>query len=112
MAMEKELLKNAFKKAATIVYPFRDREKIHIPADFRGKIRFYRERCIGCSMCFRVCPSETIEMIEDEKGKRPMFYLDRCTHCAQCEGVCPTNAIELTDQYESAGTDRSEMILK
>lgn len=112
MAMEKELLKHIFKKAFTLRYPFKDKEKVHLPPDFRGKIAFHRERCIGCSMCFRVCPAEVIEIIEDEKGKRPMFYLDRCTHCAQCEDVCPTKAIELTTQYESAGTDRAQMILK
>ena len=112
VAMQRELLRHIFKRAVTLRYPFKDKEKVHIPSDFRGKIVFYRDRCIGCSMCFRVCPAEVIEMINDEKGKRPMFYLDRCTHCAQCEDVCPTKSIELTPQYESAGTDRTQMILK
>ncbi len=112
MSVSPELLKQLFKKRATILYPFKEREKVHNPEGFRGKIAFYRKKCIGCGLCFRVCPSETIEMIEDEKGKRPRFYLDRCTHCQQCEEVCPRKAIELTQFYESVGFDRKLMILE
>ena len=112
MSMSPELLRNFFKKRATILYPFKEREKVHNPDGFRGKIAFHRDRCIGCSLCFRACPSVTIEMIEDEKGNRPKFYLDRCTHCQQCEDVCPTKAIELTKFYESVGFDRASMILE
>jgi formate hydrogenlyase subunit 6/NADH:ubiquinone oxidoreductase subunit I len=112
MSLAAELFRNLVKGRATILYPFKDREKVHVPEGLRGKLAYYRERCIGCSMCFRVCPSETVEMIEDARGKRPRFYLDRCTHCQQCEDVCPTKAIELTKQFENLGFNRKEMILE
>jgi len=112
MSLAVELLRNLVKSRATVLYPFKDREKVHVPQGLRGKLAFYRDRCIGCSMCFRVCPSETIEMTEDAKGKRPRFYLDRCTHCQQCEDVCPTRAIELTQKFENIGFDRKEMMLE
>ena len=70
------------------------------------------EICIGCGLCSRMCPSETIEIIKDEKGKRPKFYLDRCTRCHQCADICPVNAIELTKDYETVGFDRKEMIIE
>jgi len=112
MSLAVELLRNLVSRRATVLYPFKDREKVHVPEGLRGRLTFNRQLCIGCGMCFRVCPSETVEMIEDEKGKRPRFYLDRCTHCQQCEDVCPTKAIGLTQQFENFGFDRKEMILE
>jgi formate hydrogenlyase subunit 6/NADH:ubiquinone oxidoreductase subunit I len=115
MAMTPEVYRNLFKKRATILYPFKERELIPIPKGLRGKPSFDLQKCIGCSMCFRVCPSETIEMIDDEEGKRPkrpIFRIDRCTFCAQCEDVCPTHAIVMSDNFELAGFDRKQMLLK
>ena len=112
MAMTPEALKHLFKKRATVLYPFKELDKVHIPKGFRGELVYYRDRCIGCSLCFRACPSGTIEMTEDEKGKRPIFYLDRCTRCQQCEEVCPVKAIELTQNFETVGFDRSETIIR
>ena len=112
MAMSPEALRHLLKKRATILYPYREREKVHLPDGFRGELKFYRDRCIGCALCSRVCPSETIEMGEDERGRRPIFYLDRCTRCQQCEEICPVHAIELTKDFETVGFDRSEKIIR
>jgi ferredoxin len=45
--------------------------------------------CIGCSKCFKVCPSDAITM------KNFLAYIDAdaCTLCRKCVDVCPTNAI-------------------
>ncbi len=113
--MTGEVYKHLFRKRATILYPFKERELIPIPKGLRGKLAFEIEKCIGCGMCFRVCPSETIEMIDDEtkkRQKRPIFRLDRCTFCAQCEDICPTHAILMTNNFELAGFDRRQMLLK
>lgn len=112
MSMSFELLRNFFKKRATVLYPFKEQDQVNNPEGYRGKLAFYRERCIGCGLCFRACPSETIEMIEDDKGNRPKFYLDRCTHCQQCEDACPTKAIELTKIFDVVGFERKSMILE
>jgi formate hydrogenlyase subunit 6/NADH:ubiquinone oxidoreductase subunit I len=115
MSMTGEVYKHLFRKRATILYPFKERELIPIPKGLRGKLAFDLEKCVGCGMCFRVCPSETIEMIDDEtkkRLKRPIFRLDRCTFCAQCEDVCPTHAILMTNNFELAGFDRRQMLLK
>jgi formate hydrogenlyase subunit 6/NADH:ubiquinone oxidoreductase subunit I len=112
MSLAVELLRNLVKRRATVLYPFKDKDRVHVPEGLRGKIAFHRERCIGCSMCFRVCPSETIEMTEDTIGKRPKFYLDRCTYCQQCEDVCPTNSIGLTKQFENFGFNRKEYCIE
>ena len=112
MSLSPELFRTLVKKRATVLYPFKERDKVHNPDGFRGKISFDRDKCIGCALCSKVCPSETIEIITDDKGKRPKFYLDRCTHCQQCEDACPTEAIQLTKFYESVGFDRESMILE
>jgi formate hydrogenlyase subunit 6/NADH:ubiquinone oxidoreductase subunit I len=112
MAMTFEALRHILKKRATILYPFKEREKVHVPKGFRGELVFYLDKCIGCASCFKVCPSETIEIIYDGQKRRPIFYLDRCTRCQQCEEICPTHAIELTDNFETVGFDRKEKIVK
>jgi formate hydrogenlyase subunit 6/NADH:ubiquinone oxidoreductase subunit I len=112
MSITPLLLKHIFKKRATILYPFKEREKVHLPKGFRGELTFYREKCVGCGLCARACPSEAVEMSSDEKGKRPVFYLDRCTRCQQCEEACPSNAIELTQNFETVYFDRKLTVIK
>lgn len=110
--MTLETLKHILKKRFTILYPFKEREKVHLPEGFRGELEFYKDRCIGCALCFKVCPSETIEIIHKEGVRRPVFYLDRCTRCQQCEEICPVNAIKLTNNFETIGFDRKEKIIR
>jgi len=112
MAMLLEVFRHLFKKRATLMYPFGDREKIPVPEGLRGKISFNRDLCIGCGLCARFCPSGAAELVEDEKGKRPIFHIDRCLFCAQCEEVCPRKAITLTKTFEIAGFDRSNLVVK
>jgi Na+-translocating ferredoxin:NAD+ oxidoreductase RNF subunit RnfB len=46
--------------------------------------------CIGCSRCYKVCPSGAITM------DGPLAVIDQnlCTHCNKCLEVCPTHAIQ------------------
>ena len=107
-----EALKNLFRKRATILYPYRELDKIHLPEGFRGRIEFDRAKCIGCQLCFKVCPAKAIEMTEDEKGKRPIFYIYRCIYCAQCVEVCPTKAIGMSKIFENIALRKDDMVVK
>ena len=110
-AMLSEILKHLTKKPNTVLYPY---ERLKIPEKFRGKIAFHQEKCNSCTLCFRACPAKAIEMVKRNEGEKPkpIFMLDRCLFCAQCEEVCPADAIELTKEFELAGYDRKEMVVR
>ena len=107
-----EALRSLFKKRATILYPYREVDKIHTPDGLRGKIEFDREKCIGCQLCCRVCPAKAIEVIQDEKGKRPVFLIYRCIYCGQCAEVCPTKAIILTKIFENIALKKEDLVVR
>jgi len=55
-------------------------------------------RCINCSWCRRVCPTETIKYFAT--GHRThVVERDGCIDCGICVRVCPVNCID-PDPYE------------
>ncbi|GAB7079203.1 nitroreductase family protein [Megalodesulfovibrio paquesii] len=51
-----------------------------------------QERCTGCGLCVRVCPSRTLRMVE---GKARV--VGRASiQCGHCQAVCPADAITVT----------------
>jgi ferredoxin len=77
---------------------------IPTPEGFRGKIQYDKEKCIGCNLCIKVCPSGAIEA--KEKEKKIKIYLARCTFCSQCNDVCPSNCLSMGDEFLLADTDK------
>lgn len=118
-----ELLKQFFSDPATNLFPVKNHpgsvhgtlrkvEKgkaklnppVEVPPNFRGKILYDREACIGCQMCLKVCPSMAIEFIPD--GRKVKFYMARCTFCAMCTEICPKKCIKMSDTFLMANTDK------
>lgn len=77
---------------------------VEIPSDFRGKINYDREKCIGCQLCIKVCPADCIEYLPDDKKIR--IYVSRCTFCSQCNDVCPVNCLSMSEEFLLANTDK------
>ena len=55
-----------------------------------------KKDCCGCGMCANVCPSQIIQMIEDQEGFLYPEIIDynKCLNCKLCLKVCP-----LKDEY-------------
>ncbi|MBN1389535.1 MAG: 4Fe-4S dicluster domain-containing protein [Candidatus Thermoplasmatota archaeon] len=118
-----ELLKQFFTEPATNLFPVRMAPKnihrtlkavesgkatlnppVEVPPNFRGKLEYDRAACIGCQMCIKVCPSQTIEFIPE--GRKVKFYISRCTFCALCTEICPKKCIRMSDQFIMANLDK------
>ena len=105
--MIRQVLQSLFKKPATTLYPF---VKTEMPDKFRGKLKYYPERCIGCMLCMRDCPSDAIAIKKiGEKKFQAEIDLSKCIYCAQCVDSCPKKALESTKEFELAKLDREKL---
>ena len=57
---------------------------------YSDKLKVDVDKCIGCTKCVKICPTENIIMIDNKaQGK------DKCTVCYRCVNECPKQAITL-----------------
>ena len=102
-----DIVKSFFKKPVTVKYPF---VKQDTPENFRGKLVYNPEKCTGCQLCIKDCPTGGIELITlDKVNKRFVmrYNLDKCTYCAQCVVNCRFNCLEMSEtQWELASTSK------
>lgn len=62
----------------------------HRTRKYSDKLKVDADKCIGCSKCVKICPTENIIMTDNKaKGK------NKCTVCYRCVNVCPKQAITL-----------------
>lgn len=105
--MLRQVLQSAVARPATVPYPF---VPIHMPEKFRGRLAFCAEKCIGCKICMRDCPSKAIEIVKlGDKQFEARIDLARCIYCAQCVESCPKDALEATTDYELAQLTRNNL---
>ena len=50
------------------------------------------ELCIGCTRCFKVCPTDAIMGAAQQIHS---VFREACTACGKCEAVCPTESVKL-----------------
>ncbi len=105
--MLRDVIGALFKKPATQKYPF----EVTIPADrLRGKLVWDSEKCTGCCLCAKDCPSDAIEMVvNDKQNKRFVlrYHMDRCTFCSQCVTNCRFKCLNMSDEdWELAALDK------
>jgi formate hydrogenlyase subunit 6/NADH:ubiquinone oxidoreductase subunit I len=102
-----QALRSLFGKPSTIRYPY---EKEKMPASFRAKLVFEPEKCIGCKLCMKDCPSNAIEIVKvGEKQFKAVVRLDKCIYCGQCVESCRKDALHCTPDFELAAFDRDKL---
>ncbi|MEM0043760.1 MAG: NADH-quinone oxidoreductase subunit I [Sulfolobales archaeon] len=83
----------------TIDYPYKDNE---YPEGYRGMFRVDADKCIGCSLCDIVCPSDAIRLQLRDKKKVPTINWGRCIFCYYCVDICPVEAFETFKLHDVA----------
>ena len=105
--MLKDVVESLFKKPMTEKYPF---EKHPAPDRLRGELMWNPEKCTGCCLCNKDCPSNAIDLITiDKKAKRFVmeYHPDRCTYCAQCVQNCRFECLSMSStQWELAALSK------
>jgi formate hydrogenlyase subunit 6/NADH:ubiquinone oxidoreductase subunit I len=103
-----EALLNFFRKPFTINYPKQGLKKRN--ELFRGVHVFRKEKCIGCGLCEKNCPSNCIKA--DREKKKIVINLGMCTFCGLCRDMCPAKAIEFSKNFEISTKNRKDLIMK
>ncbi len=106
MSIVPTTIRNLFSRPSTRRYPD---VKVEPLGNFRGLVEYYPEKCIGCKLCERYCPSNAIEF--HSKGKID-FDMGKCIFCGMCADVCPTKAIGITKKFEMDGKDKKAFIVR
>ena len=102
-----DIFKSFFKKPFTEKYPFVRKDA---PENLRGKLVWNPEKCIGCTMCVKDCPSNALELLVVDKANKKFvmrYNIDRCTFCSQCVESCRFGCLEMSDdKWELASIKR------
>jgi formate hydrogenlyase subunit 6/NADH:ubiquinone oxidoreductase subunit I len=103
-----DIFKSFFKKPITEQYPF---VKTAAPENLRGKLIWDPEKCTGCQLCIKDCPSNGIELLVVDKVNKKFvmrYNIDRCTFCAQCVESCRSGCIEMSDEMWELASIKKE----
>ena len=108
----KEAISQLFSKPSCAMYPAVPSEAA---PNYRGRIVYHADKCIGCGMCERVCAgnaiSRTVETTAEGDKITLTFNLGSCTFCATCADFCSRKAIELTGDYHMIATKEEDLLV-
>ena len=73
------------------------------------RLKYYRDRCVGCRSCAEVCPQGVWRM--DLEKRALLQNIEKCTACRACLVQCPEDAIQ-AEPVKSGSPARGPSILK
>ena len=91
----REAISKLFSKSSCNMYPAVPSEAVQ---NYRGRIAYRADKCIGCGMCERVCAGGAITT-------------SSCTFCATCADFCSRHAITLTRDYHMIATKEEDLLV-
>lgn len=112
MGLMTEVLANLFSKPFTTKFP---KERAKTPKKLRGKHLYRQEKCIGCLLCEKSCPTDAIKMhVRTDVREKNTIEIDlgRCIFCGLCVERCPTAALKFSNEFLLATKNRKDLILR
>lgn len=95
-----------FRKPVTEEYP---EERPLLNGFFRGK--HHLESCAGCGFCKKVCPSDAITVVKNERiVEKYIIDLGKCIFCGNCMFYCPSKSMRMTDKFELATNSKTNLM--
>ena len=105
-SMLRDVASALFTKPVTEEYPVK---VTAAPPRLRGKLVWNPDKCSGCGLCAKDCPSDALEVVVIDRKQKQfviIYHLDRCTFCAQCVQNCRFGCMQMDDQcWELAAFD-------
>jgi formate hydrogenlyase subunit 6/NADH:ubiquinone oxidoreductase subunit I len=95
--MLKPILKNAFGKPVTRLYPLEKREAFE---NARGQLQIDIDACIFCGTCVRKCPSTCLTV--DKASFQWELDPYNCVICGACVEACPKKCLLLHKNFRTA----------